>query len=201
MRKLMILVLLFMPALVFAQDWERVWLTPETLVKKIEIRDADGFSRGDVVSAYLSEDLFFKNRRITLKGDTDWLGSGIKIYTIPVIEDETFELRWLSFVEYDVEIDGGPLGVWREGKNGKQHVWFVFRLVIPVRTDKLMAFLEDMRRNPQREYEGLVNSKFSVRTDKKLIPMEDFESGARTLYVEVLINVEKIDGVSIKLGE
>lgn len=198
LKTLAVLILLLVPALVCAQDWKDIWLTPETLVKKIDIRDADSIAnRHDIILAYLSEDLFFKNRHITLKGSIDW-GSGIRIDTIPAVEDKLLESKWPSTVEYEVKLESGFLGVWREVENKKQHIWFVFKLQLAMPTDKLIAFLEDIRKNPVREYEGYIDTKLSVRTDKNGIPMEDFEVGAKTIYVEILIHVVKVDGKELK---
>ncbi|QQG45740.1 MAG: hypothetical protein HYW89_02490 [Candidatus Sungiibacteriota bacterium] len=178
--------------------------TPDALIKTLKIIDVNPQVDSDnnkIMVVFAGDDL--RNRKIIVEhGETNYF-SGLWIGTFPVSPEKESE-AW-SWISYEIGVSEEPLNIWRTTKRNestetKQHIWFIFKVNLLIPTNELADYLKDYQTKPLRRYEGVVSYKiFKVRRDIRGIPIEDFEQGAETIYVEIEISVVKIDGRELKI--
>lgn len=197
--------LVAIPTGIFAED---TIFTPLTLIETLEIVGADPQLDEDnkrIATSFAGDDL--RRRKVVMERAVTNYSDGLSIITIPVPSEKESE-TW-SFISYEVRVVGKhPLeeqpNMWRTTKypqfgKTKQHIWFVFKINMLIPTNELINYVKDYQARPVRKYEGSVSYKiFKVRKDLKGIPLEDFMQRAETLYVEIDIDITKVDGKELK---
>lgn len=189
-------------------------LTPKKIIEQLEIRDncprervkkkatknefdllnyfERKYQRCDEATAVFAGNYIGLRIVVIEEGITEYF-DGVRIITLP---------KW-SLISYAVQTPNEQLSGWHNvktlsGENERWHIYFTFTVNFVVPTDKLNEFINDYLTKPSRKYDGAISYQiFKTRNDKRTIPMEDFTRGAKVFYMEIKVDVEKIDGIQL----